>query len=517
MCYQRGMHTSGPDTPEADRKPSWRVRWLVLSRPTAWPWWLHRSFSVLSLIALALGGAWLALMIAGTTQAFVGPLAVDLSLHPTFSGQTVIHVDPVGAIVLDTHKAPVTLNVAVRQIDLDGIRGFVADPNTLTDLDDRIVADLADVLVDAIIRAAAVAVTGAILATALVLRSVRRTLLAAGVAVTSVAATYGLAAVTYSPASVREPVYTGPLAAAPQLIGNAEDIATNFDAYAEQLAGFVTNVGAVYNTTLSLDPFQLADDTVRVLHVSDLHLNPAAWEVIDTVAEQYDVDVIVDTGDIVDQGTPLESAYVRPIASLERPYVFVKGNHDSIATVAAVATNPNAIVLDDQPVEVAGLRFIGAPDPRFTPDKSIRGTNEEDILIGTEDLAEVAADLDPPADVLVFHDPTHAELFDTVAPLVLSGHAHKRDTYVLDGGTRIMVQGSTGGAGLRGLQNEDPTPVALSVLYLDPETKQLIAWDDLTLGGLGRTSARIDRHQADSGADAAPAPGQPSPAPSLAN
>jgi hypothetical protein len=35
------------------------------------------------------------------------------------------------------------------------------------------------------------------------------------------------------------------------------------------------------------------------------------------------------------------------------------------------------------------------------------------------------------------------------------------------------------------------------VLYLDPETKRLLAWDDITLGGLGLTSAEIQRHQAD--------------------
>ncbi len=105
---------------------------------------------------------------------------------------------------------------------------------------------------------------------------------------------------------------------------------------------------------------------------------------------------------------------------------------------------------------------------------------------------------------MVFHDPTHAELFDGTAPLVLAGHAHERQTVVLDEGTRIMVQGSTGGAGLRALEGEEPTPVTLSVLYLDPDTRQLVAWDDITLGGLGlpaprssgtrptRTTARTD-------------------------
>jgi hypothetical protein len=168
-----------------------------------------------------------------------------------------------------------------------------------------------------------------------------------------------------------------------------------------------------------------------------------------------------------------------------------------VLTEAAVAAEPNAVVLDgSRPVTVAGLRFLGAPDPRFTPDQTTRGTAADDIRLATEELADEARDLNSPADVVVFHDPTHAELFDGTTPLVLAGHAHKRRTVVLDEGTRIMVQGSTGGAGLRALEGEDPTPVMLSVLYLDPETKRLLAWDDITLGGLGLTSAEIQRHQA---------------------
>jgi predicted MPP superfamily phosphohydrolase len=283
------------------------------------------------------------------------------------------------------------------------------------------------------------------------------------------------------------------------------------------LARIVTNVGKLYDTTIALPTFAPDDETIRLLHVSDLHLNPSAWAVIRAVAEQYDVDAIVDTGDIADHGTAPESAYVRPIADLGRPYVFVKGNHDSVLTAAAVAEAPNAVVLDGTPVEVAGLRFLGAPDPRFTPDQSTRGTANQDIRVASEELADEARSLTPPADVVAFHDPTHAELFDGAAPLVLTGHTHVRQTVVLDEGTRIMVQGSTGGAGLRALEGEEPTPVTLSVLYLDPESKQLVAWDDITLGGLGLTSAEIQRHQAnedngENGPTESPAP-SPSPTP----
>ena len=38
-----------------------------------------------------------------------------------------------------------------------------------------------------------------------------------------------------------------------------------------------------------------------------------------------------------------------------------------------------------------------------------------------------------------------------------------------------------------------PTPVTLSVLYLDPDSKQLQAYDDITPGGIGASEARISR------------------------
>jgi hypothetical protein len=461
------------------------------------PGWARKAAPWAAIVLAGLVGAWVALAVAGTTHATVGPLGVDAEIAPAWGGETVVQVDPVGTLVVDTHDAPVEMRISVRAVDIDGVRRIVADPTSLAGLDDQLVDDLQGVLVRAAIRTGVVAVAGALLVGGLALRSWRRGLLSGAVAVGAVVASYGVAALTFDPEAAREPRFTGVLSTAPQLVGAAEDIASNFDAYADQLAAIVTNVGKLYDTTLSLNTFAPNDDTIRLLHVSDLHLNPASWEVIRAVADQYDVDVIVDTGDIADHGTGPESTYVRPIGGLDRPYVFVRGNHDSVVTEAAVEDQPNAVVLDGTPETVAGIRFLGAPDPRFTPDQTTRGTADEDIRLATEELADEAGELDPPADIVVFHDPTHAELFDGTTPLVLAGHAHNRRTVVLDEGTRIMVQGSTGGAGLRALEGEDPTPVALSVLYLDPETKRLLAWDDITLGGLGLTSAEIQRHQAD--------------------
>ena len=59
--------------------------------------------------------------------------------------------------------------------------------------------------------------------------------------------------------------------------------------------------------------------------------------------------------------------------------------------------------------------------------------------------------------------------------------------------TRLMVEGSTGGAGLRGLEKDKPTPLALSVLYFD-ENHLLKAYDDIQLGGTGESNVEMQRH-----------------------
>ena len=110
-----------------------------------------------------------------------------------------------------------------------------------------------------------------------------------------------------------------------------------------------------------------------------------------------------------------------------------------------------------------------------------------------QDLADLIETLpDTPAVALV-HDPKQAAPLDGNVPLVLAGHTHERDVSVLDDGTRLMVEGSTGGAGLRGLQGEYPEPLTCTVLYLDPDTGALRAYDEITLGGLGETEVTIQR------------------------
>ncbi len=96
---------------------------------------------------------------------------------------------------------------------------------------------------------------------------------------------------------------------------------------------------------------------------------------------------------------------------------------------------------------------------------------------------------------------------------MLSGHYHRRINEQLKLGTRLKVEGSTGGGGLRAVQNEKPEKVHASVLYMDRSTRRLQAWDEITLGGLGLATAEVSRHLPEENLKK-DAPGSPTPSPS---
>ncbi|RCV51376.1 hypothetical protein DEF24_23245, partial [Marinitenerispora sediminis] len=474
-----------------------------------------RAWRAAAVLAAALLGGWLGLALGGQVMTPVGPADVNLSVAPSWRGETVVNVAPLGKLGFDTHVAPLRFEATISEIRLAAAQELFENPDAINRLADSIGADVRRGVIHLFVRAAVVAVAGAGIAGLVLFRSWRRAgwsaLTALGLLAAAGTGTVG----TFNPNAISEPRYTGLLAGAPQVVGSAEDVVNRFSEYRAQLATLVGNVSRLYEATSTLPVYDEDDTTIRVLHVSDIHLNPAAWNVIRSLSEQFQVDLIVDSGDLTDRGSAAEDAFADEIARLDVPYVWIRGNHDSMGTQRAVQDQPNAVVLDDEIAEVGGLRFYGAGDPRFTPDRARENPDDAAVAaIGAGQAASVA-EADPPVDVAILHDPLQAQAFSGEVPLVLSGHGHRRWTRLDDTGTRFFVQGSTGGAGLRGLDPgaDRPTPYAASVLYFDPESRRLQAWDDVTLGGLGLTSAQIERHiEADPDRALTPASPPPTPA-----
>jgi predicted MPP superfamily phosphohydrolase len=459
---------------------------------------------------LGLVGGWLGLTLGGTVHHEVGPLTTSMRVLPTWNGGTTVDLPPLGRLVLDTHSGPLGIEAGLDGVDVEEAREIVRDPALLEGMQQQAGQDLRWELQMAVLRSLLSAVVGALLLSALVLRKVRVTLLGAGTAAVAMAASFAVAFATWNPAALAEPRYTGLLTSAPSVVGNAEDIVNEFSVYGDQLARIVQNVSGLYTVTSDLPVLPPQDGLVRILHVSDLHLAPQSWDVIRTVVEQYDIDVVVDSGDITDHGSRPENRYVREIRHLPVPYVWIRGNHDSPVTQAAMRELPNVVVLDGDVRTVKGLRFLGVGDPTFTPDKAVPDPQErpgttaaggpetpEELVVAAADQLAVTADEAGGVDVIVYHDPAPAEAFDGHAAMALSGHVHYRKVRHGDEGTWLMTQGSTGGSGLRALEPEEPAGIMLSVLYVDRATAELQAYDDIRLGGLGLASAQINRHVVD--------------------
>ncbi|GAA5182190.1 metallophosphoesterase [Rugosimonospora acidiphila] len=483
----------------ANRRHVWRRLGLAL------------ALAVTSVVGLTIG-----LLVAGPSHDDVGPFAAQFSVTPSLSGGTDVQIPPLGSLELASHDGPAHLTVRLEALDQKRTLALATDPNGIAKASSGAVADIERGVTRMLFQATGAGVLGALVLSAFVFRNTRRVAICGGLALVAILGSGAVALGTFRPSSVDEPKYHGLLSNAPAVIGDAKQIANQFGQYRDELQRLVNNVSKLYGTLSTLPVYQPAPGSLRVLHISDLHLNPAAWSVISTVVKQYDINLVVDTGDIDDWGTQPETSFVNSIGALKVPYVFVRGNHDSATTANAVAKQPNAIVLENRVVTVDGLTIAGIGDPLFTPDKEPGPTGaaghqaaEVEESSG-ERLAETIANSGKKVDVAMVHEPTSAGALDGSVPLVLAGHIHRRMVSTMpalpgEQKTTLMVEGSTGGAGLRGLEGEAPTPLEMSVLYFDP-THALQGYDDITLGGTGQTQVTIQRHAVKMPPSASPSP-----------
>jgi predicted MPP superfamily phosphohydrolase len=452
----------------------------------------------LVLTGVVLLGAWLGLLTVGDVRTQVGPMDTRMALRPSFAGGTRINVSPLGALELDSHTAPIRLDVDVDRLDPVRSEALVQHPERLSGIQDEVTSDIEHGTLDLALRSCTAVVVGSSALGLVVYRRPRPALAAGGVALTLLAASGVTAWATWNPDSVLEPKFSGLLGSAPSVVGSARNIVSEFDVYQRELARLVTNVTKLYNVTSTLPAYRPDPTTIRVLHVSDIHLNPASWHIIASLVEQYDIGVIVDSGDTMDHGTAAENGFLDPIADLGAPYVWVRGNHDSMTTQKYLEHMENVRVLDGgRAVTVAGLRFAGTGDPQYTPDRSAKpGGDPAEVLTGARLASAVRGQraAGTPVDIAIAHNPTAARQADGTVPLVLAGHLHHEETEVMRLGTRLRIEGSTGGSGLRAVEGKYPDPIEASVLYVDRDTKHLQAWDEIRLGGLGLSEAEVSRH-----------------------
>jgi predicted phosphodiesterase len=437
-----------------------------------------------------------AVAVAGRTTADIGPFRCTAVARPSLHGLTTVRLAPLGSIELRTHRSPVAIELRVDELRPDDAERIAEDPTVLDDLEDEIARDARQALERLLLRAGLLSVLGGALGALASRASLRSALLGGGTGALVAAILATATAATYQPKAVAEPRYTGLLTIAPTAVGDVDALVNRFDDYRAQLTDLVGNVVTIYRAAEGLPSLALDDDATRVLHVSDIHNNPQAFDVIDQLVDQFDADVVLDTGDITDWGSEPESRLLRRVGSVGAPYVYVRGNHDSVETQRSMEAR-GAIVLDGDAEDVGGLRIWGIGDPRFTPDKSQptgKDVEAQQIEAFAPELRRSLVRSGPATvDLVAVHDARAASEVGDLVPLVLAGHTHEARASTIEDAT-LLVEGSTGGAGLRGLQGEEPEPLACSILYFEPTTDRLLAYDRITIDGFGGTGARIERH-----------------------
>ena len=447
----------------------------------------------LTVVVVAVTAACAALFAWGSSARDIGPLETRLSVVLASEGGVDVAVPPLGRLRLSTHAGPIQVRASVTGIDTMKARTLLRTRNPTRTVTEQVARDSEKALISAATRSVLLALLAAAAVTGVVFRSSRAVLggTASVAGLLVVASTIAWA--TLRTQALDEPRFTGLLAQAPALVGRVEDL----DAYGDRVAQLTSNVARVYSSLATLPAAPSARNT-RLLWVSDIHNNPQSFTVMRQLAKQFDVSAVIDSGDIVDLGSAVENRQLAEIGSLGVPYLYARGNHDSGVTQAFVARQRGARVLEPGEVhDIAGVRVAGAGDPLYRPNKAAAGdrtANAEALAAAGLELRR-AIEADPEGvDVAVVHEPAMAEELVGAVPLTLSGHTHERRSRVQEGTLRL-VQGSSGGAGLRTFDTGNALPLQMSVLHFD-STGSLLAVDDVTVGGLGKSSVTVERHSA---------------------
>ncbi|MEX0989924.1 MAG: metallophosphoesterase [Actinomycetota bacterium] len=435
----------------------------------------------LAAIAVGLIGAMIGMTLFATTVERMGPF--DVRLHSSFGeGVTDVLLPPFGSVTADTHIAPLRLEAELEEVRVTEIEDFVSSGVGL----DELTALVEAAAVDAIPRFAAVTLTAGTLG-ALVLgllvfrRRMRQAAIATLTALVVVGASIVLAGATYAPERFRAYKATGSLSLIPQLLGPAERTGEQLDVFRAELGRLVDGAARAY---ASIEANPLSGDQIRVLHISDMHLSVLGFDFAKSVADGFDVDAVLDTGDVTSFGTRADQLILRYVPQFDRPYVFIRGNHDSADVPATIEGFQDTFVLDSTEANVAGVSFFGTADPLFNgdPDRPIeteavdrvkRAYGRDVVLPALEELPEVP-------DVVAVHDDRVGEPLAGRVPLVVSGHYHEASARVIDG-TLFLRAGTTGGAGPISFTSEGGVPLSAEILYFDPASTtdgaSLVAWD----------------------------------------
>ena len=289
--------------------------------------------------------------------------------------------------------------------------------------------------------------------------------------------TYG----TYDTSAFSEPRYTGSLAYAPEVLTFSQETLANLDAYENQVPAIADSLYRTISELHQLPQAPPEADTIRVLHVSDMHSSAAAARLTKDVVDLYKINFVIDTGDLTDLGTTFEAPYASTYLPLPVPYLWVAGNHDTPAITKTMKSIAGVTVLEDQFTAESGVEVGGFPDPASlsaSPQPSTDARQAEEAV----KIATLVDSQRPRPFIAAVHDPKEAAKLDGKVGVVVDGHTHRQGIEVRNG-TVFLDAGTTGAGGFRGFDQNGESPSTLQVLYIRKDPLKLVAVDSVTIYG----------------------------------
>lgn len=437
-------------------------------------------FGILTILAAVLA-AYYSFILVSPTAFTVGPVKAELSLKPALHGKTVVDLPPAGSIEADTHVSPAIVNYSLKEISVEEVDDLInADSEARVQLENwrEPVRREAGSMILKVILVAMLA--GGVVA-GLLHRRWQWALAGLVTGILTVLVVGGLSYGTYDMDAFSEPRYSGSLTYAPDVLAFSQETLAKLDDYEDRVPEIAESLYRTVNALNQLPQAPPEADTIRVLHVSDMHSSAAAAGLVRSAAELYDVDFVIDTGDLTDLGTSIEARYPATYLPLKVPYLWIAGNHDTQTIVRTMESTAGVTVLSDSFVDEEGLVVGGFPDPAslsVSPQPSSDGRLAQEAAR----IAGIVDSHDPKPFIVAVHDPKQAAGLDGKIPVVLNGHTH-RESVVIRNGTVFLDAGSTGGGGFRSFAPNGESPSSLQVLYIRKDPVKLVAVDSISISG----------------------------------
>ncbi|NLJ80669.1 MAG: hypothetical protein GX335_06575 [Firmicutes bacterium] len=416
-------------------------------------------------------------------------LGFNLELKLGYQGYTRLVLPPIGEIRAKTHWFPARLSAELKSVDLGLLRKTVFVAPESNQVLQKVLEDIAwKALILFGTKLVLLGAGGALFGLWLSgRRKVKQFLWAAGAGLVLILVVAAGIFWSYDLDAFENPEYEGIIEAAPWVLNMVWEALDRVEELGERIQVLAQNLYSALNSLENLGPLGFPDADLVVLHVSDIHNNPIAYDFAKQVIESFPVNFVLDTGDLTDWGTALEAEITTRIKALNLPYLFTSGNHDSPEVLERLAQIPNAVIVEGREQILNGLRIVGMGDlvaDRYLPEPAPLG----ELKAKAVEINEKWSQIESRPHIFMIHNHRIAKAIEPgLFPVVVYGHTHILEMQQIDS-TVYINAGTTGAAGIRGFQSKEPLPYSLSLLYFvyDEEgVPVLIAVDGVHVAGLG--------------------------------